>query len=71
MVAMSVEWAPDFLTAESAASDDDFIKASDGMENVNEYDFGWLYGAVAAPGGAGAVSGRCSIFSSHHGWERF
>lgn len=42
MVAMSVEWAPDFLTAESAASDDDFIKASDGMENVNEYDFGWL-----------------------------
>ncbi|MCK6230830.1 MAG: hypothetical protein ACN6PQ_19690 [Stenotrophomonas indicatrix] len=38
MVAMSVEWAPDFLTAESAASDDDFIKASGGMEKVNEYD---------------------------------
>ncbi|WP_162887679.1 hypothetical protein [Stenotrophomonas sp. G4] len=44
MVAMSVAWAPDFLTAESAASDDDFIKASGGMEKVNEYDFGWLYG---------------------------
>lgn len=58
MVAMSVEWAPDFLTAESAASDDDFIKASGGMEKVNEYDFGWLLW------GGGAAGRRRGCFRS-------